>query len=175
MKHIPNILSAFRIILVPIFVSMFLQGNTAVAGILIIISGLTDFLDGYLARRNNWVSRLGKFLDPAADKLTQIAIYIIFIINFPQFRIFFVLLLIKEILMLLGGAVLFKRKSPFKGARWCGKIVTILFYVTAISMTLFPSMPAQLQSVLVIATTVMAIIALVLYIPDLKAAKKDKH
>jgi cardiolipin synthase len=66
---VPNILSFARLLLVPVFLVLLMQGQDAAALTVLVISSLTDFLDGYIARRFNQMSRLGQLLDPAADRL----------------------------------------------------------------------------------------------------------
>lgn len=66
---IPNALSFFRLALVPVFLGLVIVGEDAFALLVLVVSSLTDFLDGLLARRLNQVSRLGQLLDPAADRL----------------------------------------------------------------------------------------------------------
>lgn len=66
---VPNILSFGRLLLVPVFLVLLVQGRDAAALTVLVISSLTDFLDGYIARRFNQMSRLGQLLDPAADRL----------------------------------------------------------------------------------------------------------
>lgn len=65
---IPNLLSFARLLLVPVFLVLLMQGQDAAALLVLAISSLTDFLDGYIARRFNQMSRLGQLLDPAADR-----------------------------------------------------------------------------------------------------------
>ena len=69
MRHIPNVLSALRILMVGVFIYFFVQEQYLACLITYITAFLTDLLDGYLARRNNWISDIGKVLDPLADKL----------------------------------------------------------------------------------------------------------
>ncbi|MFF1879371.1 CDP-alcohol phosphatidyltransferase family protein [Leifsonia sp. NPDC058230] len=66
---IPNVLSFVRLALVPVFLVFVIRGQDALALLVLVVSSITDFLDGYLARRLNQVSRLGQLLDPAADRL----------------------------------------------------------------------------------------------------------
>lgn len=69
MFTIPNLLSFARLLLVPVFLTLLIQGEDLWALVILIISSITDFLDGFLARSLNQVSRLGQLLDPAADRL----------------------------------------------------------------------------------------------------------
>ncbi|AMB58731.1 CDP-alcohol phosphatidyltransferase family protein [Microterricola viridarii] len=66
---VPNVLSFARLLLVPVFLVLLIQGKDAAALVVLVISSVTDFLDGYIARRFNQQSRLGQLLDPAADRL----------------------------------------------------------------------------------------------------------
>ena len=79
---IPNWLSYIRIALIPVFAVLFYKGYVGWAMLVLGLSGLSDFLDGKIARKFNQVSDLGKIIDPVADKLTQITIAIMFYIEF---------------------------------------------------------------------------------------------
>ena len=79
MLYLPNILSLFRIVLVPVLVAVLLtkfEGKEFVGLGVFLLASLTDFLDGYFARRHRTVSRIGKLLDPAADKILTSAAFI---------------------------------------------------------------------------------------------------
>ena len=71
---IPNLLSIFRVFLLPLYLYFVLEQSFVYAGIVIVISGITDFLDGFIARKFNQMTELGKILDPVADKLTQLVL-----------------------------------------------------------------------------------------------------
>ena len=71
---VPNLLSLIRIFLIPAFAVLYYKGHIGWAVLMLALSGISDFLDGKIARRFNQVSELGKILDPVADKLTQITI-----------------------------------------------------------------------------------------------------
>lgn len=71
-RTIPNLLSLFRVVVLPFYLYLVAQHSFYLAGVIIAISGLTDFLDGFIARRFNQITKLGKILDPVADKLTQL-------------------------------------------------------------------------------------------------------
>lgn len=73
-KHVPNILTIIRFLLIPIIILFAIQGNYIATIIVFTISGLTDVVDGYIARRFNFISDFGKLMDPLADKATQIAL-----------------------------------------------------------------------------------------------------
>ena len=66
---IPNLLSFFRLLLIPVFLVLLATGHYVIALLILVFSSATDFVDGYIARRFNQISRLGQLLDPAADRL----------------------------------------------------------------------------------------------------------
>ena len=82
LKNIPNILSCIRILLVFVFLFVFfVVDNIYLALLIFLIAGATDVIDGYLARRNNWITNLGKILDPVADKLMQCTVLLSLLIK----------------------------------------------------------------------------------------------
>ena len=97
MKHIPNILSTIRLFAIPVFVYAYFNLSPYVAAVIYVAAWLTDALDGYLARRFNWITDIGKLLDPLADKLMQITAAVCFTIDNLLFLVVLVPLLIKEL------------------------------------------------------------------------------
>lgn len=137
MKNIPNILSAIRIVLVGLFVYLFLNDRYVDALITFVVAFLTDVLDGYLARRFNWITNVGKLLDPIADKLLVIAALCCILVAKsanPVYLVLFILVLVKETLMIIGGLVMLKKKVVVY-SDWYGKTATGLFSL-GIVMTL---------------------------------------
>ena len=181
MRHTPNFISFIRICLIPFFVWNMLSERFLPAGVILVLSGISDALDGFLARRFNWVSQLGKVLDPAADKLTQVAVSITLgCIVGQRYRWiwwFFAVLLVKELLMLALGAELLKKGVTLEGARWPGKVNTVLFYITMAVLIFFPDVSKYFIGFLMLTTSLCAIYAAISYTPDYlnykKGAKKD--
>ncbi|MEG1560374.1 MAG: CDP-alcohol phosphatidyltransferase family protein [Clostridia bacterium] len=126
MRHIPNILSAIRILMIGVFIYFFVNVNYVACLITYIIAFLTDLLDGYLARRNNWISDLGKVLDPLADKLMLITALVCFTVAGWVPLWLLILVVSKELLMILGGMFLYKKKIVVY-ADWFGKTAAGLF------------------------------------------------
>ena len=77
-RDIPNLITGFRFLLVPPVVMLLLNERFDMALILFGVAGLSDGLDGYLAKRNNWTSRLGTLMDPLADKVLVCGAFICF-------------------------------------------------------------------------------------------------
>lgn len=168
MKNIPNILSLLRICLLPFFIWQIAVENNINAGIILVVSGLTDLLDGYLARRNGWISQLGKVLDPLADKLTQVTVCIVLLIKLRSLWPFFLILLLKDAIMLLFGGHLIKQGIKLEGAKWFGKVATSLFYITMAVILLFPTTPQVVTISLLTITVLSSIISILMYVPEYK-------
>ena len=100
---IPNLLSLIRILLIPVFVTLFFQDETVWAAVILIVSGLTDTLDGYIARHFHMITNLGKVLDPIADKLTQAVVAFCLCVRIPAVIPLFILLVLKEGIMFFAG------------------------------------------------------------------------
>jgi cardiolipin synthase len=130
--NIPNFLTIIRLFLVPVFVMVFFSGTqnaTIISVSIFLAAGFTDVLDGYIARKYNMVTKWGTVLDPFADKLMSITVLISFAIKniIPAWVLY--VIGIKELLMIIGGAVLFK-KGTCVPAKIYGKITTVLFYIS---------------------------------------------
>ena len=163
MKHIPNILSTIRILILPIFVLSMIKDQYMFAGSIIVFSGITDLLDGFLARSFNWQSRLGELLDPLADKLTQTTIALTFIVVLKEFRIFFWIILGKDVLMLIGSYVSYRKNIEIPAAKWFGKVATALFYVTIALIILFPNIDITIKKTLLSLVVLSSIFSAVMY------------
>lgn len=116
---IPNLLSIFRVVLLPFYFYFVLEQSFMLAGILIALSGITDFLDGFIARKFNQITELGKLLDPVADKLTQLVLILSMAWYRPMIWWIFGLFLIKEGFMFFAGIIGLRKKCEI---RW-GKMV----------------------------------------------------
>ena len=192
---IPNWLCFLRIALIPVFATLFIKGSYIPAFILMIVAALTDLLDGKIARKFNMVSNLGKILDPIADKLSQIAIVVILIVKYWDGYLKYILFLfiVKELLMVLGGALLMaKGMRPVAAEMW-GKVATTVFYVFMIIIIALGGegcalydvaffkpfiLPEWLITAMVVISALLAFVSLFGYAPgfirQLKANKANK-
>ena len=127
-KYVPNILTAIRMLLIPVIFYFALQENYILAVVFLTLSGLTDVLDGYIARKYNFITDFGTLFDPLADKLTQVSTLIVLVIQGIIPIWILIIVIIKEILMIAGAAFLYD-KNTVVGSRWYGKAATVLFYV----------------------------------------------
>lgn len=127
-KHVPNILTIVRFLLIPFILVLIFQENYIWAFAILTLSGITDILDGYIARKFNFISDFGKLMDPLADKLTQISILISLCIKsiVPVWMI--VIIFLKELTMIAGASFLYKKDLVFS-SKWWGKLATVIFYI----------------------------------------------
>lgn len=161
---VPNLLSLFRILLIPVIVWLYCVKHAYPATVAVLcLSGLTDLVDGFVARRFNMVSNLGKALDPIADKLTQGVMLLCLITNFPIMLIPFILLALKEIIMGVSGLIVIRRTGAVHGADWHGKVTTCLIYVTMILHAVWYNIPRPLSVGLVVCCVAMMLLSLILY------------
>lgn len=131
LKHVPNILTVIRILLIPLIVFYIFTGNYILAFVFFTISGITDIADGFIARKFNLVSNFGKLMDPLADKLTQIATLasLVFTDIIPVWILLIVFL--KEFIMICGASFLYG-KDVVVYSKWYGKLATVLFYIAIV-------------------------------------------
>lgn len=124
-KHIPNIITSFRLVLIPVFIFFVLNDLFLAAAFIFMLASLSDLLDGYLARKWKAVSNFGKLFDPLADKAIQIsAILLLCVIGRLHFA-FIIILAVKESLMIFGSYLLYKKKVVVY-ALWYGKAAAFL-------------------------------------------------
>lgn len=139
---IPNLLSLFRLVLIPVYVVIYLNATEPVhyyiAGGILAVSCLTDLIDGKIARHFNMISTVGKVLDPFADKLTQFTLTICLAIHYPVLWFMVGLIFVKELFQLIAGIVAFRKGQMLKGALMSGKICTTVLFVSLIVMVLTP-------------------------------------
>lgn len=161
---IPNLLSFFRLCLIPVFMWLYcVEKNYLWTGIILIISGLTDTVDGIIARKFNMISDLGKVLDPIADKLTQAAMLFCLLTRFPLMIAPLGLMVVKEFFMGVTGLLVIQKTGKVFGADWHGKVNTWLLYAMMILHVFWYNIPDIVSEVLIGICVVMMLISLVLY------------
>ncbi|MEG1181722.1 MAG: CDP-alcohol phosphatidyltransferase family protein, partial [Oscillospiraceae bacterium] len=163
MISIPNMISIARIIMIPFFVASFMTGNTTAAAIILGVSAASDLLDGYIARRFNMVTELGKMLDPISDKLTLFSICAVMIVKYPALLPLFLLLIIKEILMFFFSIRLLRRNLRPTAANIYGKIATFAFYAGMFAIVLFGNMSNNVRLIILVGVAILMIIAFISY------------
>lgn len=130
-KHIPNILTIIRFVFIPFIMIAIFKEEYILALILLTISGITDVLDGYIARKYNFITDFGKLIDPAADKATQSLTLIA--LGLKQIIPLWIMLVIfvKEIISCICALLLYG-KNLVVYSKWFGKLATVLFYAAIV-------------------------------------------
>ena len=141
---IPNLLSLFRLLLIPVYIVIYLQAKDltdhCIAAGILAVSCLTDAIDGKIARHFNMISTIGKVLDPFADKATQFTLIVCLAIKNPVLWTLVVLFVIKESFQLIAGYLTFRKGKMLTGALLAGKICTAVLFVSLIILVLFPDL-----------------------------------
>jgi len=176
---IPNFLSVFRLVLAFAFWYQYTHAITPsgylFAGFLLVVSGITDILDGKIARRFNMVSELGKILDPIADKVTQGMIMLCLIEKFPLMIIEVSLFTIKQLYLSVAGIYIIKKSGINLGARWFGKVNTVILYAVSLILILPLGIPVVIGNTLILISCISILATLILYIMEYQKIIKQYH
>ena len=131
-ENIPNILTIIRFILIPFIFMSVIFHHYLIGLVIFTISAITDILDCYIARKYNYITNIGKLIDPLADKLTQIFLLLaLSILNILPWWIL-AIVFVKECVMVISASFLYKRKDVVVYSKWYGKMATTLFYLAII-------------------------------------------
>ena len=151
---IPNLLSLFRLILIPVYIGIYLNAHETtdyfIAAMILAVSCLTDLIDGKIARHFNMISTLGKILDPLADKATQFTLILCLAVKHPILWYLVGLFVVKESFQLIAGGINLKRGRMLKGALLSGKICTTVLFISLILMVMIPGLSANTVNIITI-------------------------
>ena len=165
---IPNIMCYFRILLIPVFCVMYLNAETQreflLAGLVVLISSLTDLFDGMVARKFNMITQLGKVLDPVADKLTHAALAVCLAVRYPLMWLLIALMVMKEGYMAVMGAVFLKKGRMIDGAMWFGKVCTATLFVGLMVLFLFPMLDITVVDTMIGVMMLVMLYTLIKYV-----------
>lgn len=161
--NVPNALSLVRIVLVPVFMVLYFARLDRWAFAVLVLSGVTDMLDGLIARRFNQITDCGKLLDPISDKLTQMAVVIALATRYRELLPLAGLCLVKETCQGIGGVIMLKRNSAVRGSKWFGKVSTVVFYTSMSALVLLP-LSALMRWLLVAAAGTCMLVAFIGYL-----------
>ena len=161
---IPNILSFVRLLLIPVIIVLYCTFNEHVfaAGV-VVFSALTDVVDGFIARRFNMITDLGKFLDPLADKLTQAAMIICVATKCWWIVFLLIIMLIRELLLFVWGLLFFRKNDAVSSSRWFGKLSTVVVYLSMFVIFLFPTLSVEIINTLFSICVIVVALSAILY------------
>jgi len=167
LKLVPNILSVFRIFLVPVFLIAYFTDDHDIkiyAILVYALASLSDFLDGFLARKYQAASNLGKFLDPLGDKLMTVSVMVSITIDglLPIWAV--LITAVKEILMAIGGYVVAKVANvEIPASNLIGKVSTVVFFLVCVAVMIF-NIPGNIVTIMISGAILLALLALASYI-----------
>ena len=176
--NIPNCLCYFRILLIPVFLFVYFnaqwQHHYIIAAFILVLSGIIDCLDGYIARKYNMITDFGKLIDPIADKLTQFTIAITLLFTYPLAWVLLIIIVLKDGMLGIVGLYLYDYGLKIKGASWWGKIATAYFYFVVIILIGYHIPDTFASQLMIITSSALMLLSFVLYAKELKQMIKEK-
>ena len=162
---IPNLLTFLRLALIPVYTSIYLDTeNAPLAAVVLAVSCATDLLDGMIARRFHMVSNLGKFLDPLADKITQLTVLLCLSTRYALINALIPLFIVKECMQSALAYFHFRKGKTLGGALWAGKFSTAYLFVSLILLMALPHAPIPLVKFIVVSDAIFLLISLTGYL-----------
>lgn len=161
---IPNLLSFLRLCMIPLIIWLYCsQNNYALTAVVLVLSGVTDTIDGFIARRFNMVTDLGKALDPIADKLTQASVMFCLLTRFQMMLVPLLLLIFKEVCNGIMSLFVIKKTGKVCGADWHGKVCTWLLYAMMFLHIVWFDISRQWSTALISICVIMMTVSFALY------------
>lgn len=165
--NVPNLLSMLRIALVPVFCIIYfsdLENSRLYSAVVYAVASLTDMLDGFIARRFNKITKLGRILDPMGDKLMCFAVVMCITIDgfIPVWAL--ILLFVKEATMAIGGLIMYERATDIISSNHVGKAATVLFFLVCVAILVFDGISKTTATLLISAALLLTMIALATYL-----------
>lgn len=165
--NIPNCLCYFRIILIPVFFIFYFQADGQmdyyISALILIMSGFTDFLDGFIARKFDMVTDFGKLIDPIADKLTQFSVAVALLYTYSWMWLLVSIIFVKDAMLALASLYLYEKGEKIRGASWWGKVSTAFFDVVVVMLIGLHMPDSIVPTVLIWICAVLMFLSLILY------------
>ena len=165
---IPNLLSLLRLVLIPVYMTIYLNAATAsdyyLSAAILAVSCLTDMIDGKIARHFNMISTIGKILDPFADKATQFTLILCLALKHPVLWYLVGLFVVKEGFQLIAGGIMLRKGRMLDGALISGKICTTVLFISLIILVMLPALPETVILVITILDSVFMFNAFIQYV-----------
>lgn len=167
---IPNILCYIRFLLIPAFILLYIGADSPTdylhAAVVVFISGVTDFLDGFIARNFNMITEFGKLIDPLADKFTQAALIFVLIVRIKWMFLLLILFVIMQLFLLVAGLTMLKKGKKLNGAKWFGKISTTVFYAVMLLLIAIPALDHSVINLLMIICGTFLLLSFLMYVKE---------
>jgi len=161
---VPNLLSFFRLLLIPVTVWLYTVRHDPVGTcVILVLSGITDVADGIIARKCHMVSDFGKAFDPVADKLTQVAMLFCLVTRFRWMLLPLCVMIVKELTAGILGLAVIRRTGNVDGAVWHGKATTVSLYSMMVIHLVWYNIPGVVSGILIGACTALALLSAYMY------------
>lgn len=166
---IPNMLSLFRLVLIPVYVVIYLNADPnswtdhLIAAGVLAVSCLTDMIDGKIARHFNMISTTGKILDPLADKATQLTMIICLLIKYSVLKWLVIMFVIKEAFQLIAAIITLRKGKVLRGALLTGKISTTILFTSLVVMVMVPQIDVKYLQIICIVDSIALLVAMIDY------------
>lgn len=177
-KNIPNCITVFRLLLVFVFIFLFLsdiENKSFYCVVTFVLSGISDALDGFLARRFQVVSNFGKLMDPLADKLMQITVAVCMASVHPSLIWVPGFLILKELMMICGATKLLRKDKVVVQANFYGKLASVIYFAVFFVILVFPGMNPWLELILCLSFVMVSALAFFKYIREYLFVHKNKE
>ena len=156
-------MSLFRILLVPFIIWAYVAERYYLVFGLLVLSALSDVLDGIVARKFNMTSEFGKFIDPVADKFTQVSLVVCLMTRYKPICILFAIIVVKEIVLSYLAAAVLKKCNRVNSAKWYGKLCTVVLEASIIALLIVPYAPGNVVWILTAVCAFLLMLAFVMY------------
>ena len=161
---IPNILSLFRLLLIPVIMWLYIVKKDPLwTTAILVLSGVTDVVDGIIARKCHMISDFGKAFDPVADKLTQIAMLFCLVSRFKWMLLPLCVMVVKEVTAGILGLLVIRKTGKVDGSVWHGKATTVSLYSMMAIHLLWFNIPGVISGILIGACTALALLSAYMY------------
>ena len=170
---IPNIITTFRLFLIPFFTYLILiRDNIWGACTVFLISGISDVVDGVIARKCGMITETGKVFDPLVDKLMQITVMACLAVRgFIPFWVI-AIVIIKELVMIIVCFILYIKKVIVQ-SKWYGKVSTVVFYAVILILVIFDTLPDIIEKILLVILAFSMIFSAFAYLIQFITDKRD--
>jgi len=140
------------------------MNNGVMTLVIFLLAGITDILDGYIARKKNLVTEFGTIFDPIVDKIFQITIAIcVSLKGFRAMWIVVIVLIIKDTILIVVGAFVYKKYKRISKSNWFGKTASFIFYILILIIIIFPNWALKAGLIIESAIITSGILALISY------------
>jgi cardiolipin synthase (CMP-forming) len=173
--NIPNMLTISRFILIPVYHVFFFNGYIKIAFLILLVAGLTDILDGYLARTRGMVTPVGVMLDPLADKSMMIAVILSLLISGMIPWQAAAAMFVRDLGMIMGSAFFHFRGKLTVPANVMGKLTTVLYYFAILFIVFQLTFAITYLWFVILVSFVTSIIYIIQFLLLNRKAKTKQH